>query len=102
MLYIGNLCEFIRLMLVNEEQGIFWPQNGEYSNTAELVKMIAEAHGKKVSLIKGFGWALKVMSPFTGLVNKAFGNLSYDMDLSKYSTEYAKVSVAESIRITEQ
>lgn len=102
MLYIGNLCEFIRLMIVNGEQGIFWPQNGEYSNTAELVKMIAAAHGKKVSLVKGFGWALKVMSPFTGLVNKAFGSLSYDMSLSEYKENYRVATLEESIKMTEE
>ena len=101
MLYIGNLCEFIRLMIVNGEQGIFWPQNGEYSNTAELVRMIAAAHGKKVGLVKGFGWALKVMSPFTGLVNKAFGSLSYDMGLSEYKEEYRIADLENSIFYTE-
>lgn len=101
MLYIENLCEFVRLMVENEEQGTFWPQNAEYSNTSELVKMIAEAHGKKVNLIKGFGWALKIMSKVTGLVNKAFGSLSYDMELSKYSVDYQKFSVIESIKETE-
>ena len=101
MLYIENLCEFVRLMVENEENGTFWPQNAEYSNTSELVKMIAEAHGKKVHLIKGFGWALKIMSKVTGLVNKAFGSLSYDMELSRYSVDYQKFSVAESIKETE-
>ena len=102
MLYIDNLCEFIRLMIVNGEQGIFWPQNGEYSNTAELVRMIAAAHGKKVGLVKGFGWALKVMSPFTGLVNKAFGSLSYDMSLSEYKEHYRVTTLEESIKMTEE
>lgn len=102
MLYIENLCEFVRLMVENEEHGTFWPQNAEYSNTSELVKMIAEAHGKKVHLIKGFGWALKIMSKVTGLVNKAFGSLSYDIALSKYSAGYQKFSVTESIKETEE
>ena len=62
MLYIENLCEFVRLMVENEEPGTFWPQNAEYSNTSELVKMIASAHGKKVCLVKGFGWALSLVS----------------------------------------
>lgn len=101
MLYIENLCEFVRLMVENEEQGTFWPQNAEYSNTSELVKMIAEAHGKKVHLIKGFGWALKIMSKVTGLVNKAFGSLSYDKEISGYGTGYQKFSVFESIKETE-
>ena len=74
MLYIGNLVEFVRLMIENEESGIFWPQNAEYSNTSEIVKMIAEAKGKKIVLIPGLEWLLKLMSRFTGMVDKAFGN----------------------------
>ena len=101
MLYIENLCEFIRLMIKNDESGIFWPQNGEYSNTSVLVRMIAAAHGKKVSIVKGFGWALKLMSLLTGLVNKAFGNLSYDMSLSEYKENYRVATLAESIQKTE-
>lgn len=82
MLYIENLCEFVRLMIENEESGTFWPQNAEYSNTSELVKMIAEAHGKRVLLVKGFGWLLKLLSHVTPVVNKAFGSLRYEMDMS--------------------
>ena len=102
MLYIGNLVEFVRLMIENEEEGIFWPQNGEYSNTSELVKMIAAAKGKKVHLLKGFEWLLKILSIFTGLINKAFGNLSYEQSLSEYKTNYRKFSLEESIKETEK
>lgn len=102
MLYIGNLVEFVRLMIENEEQGIFWPQNKEYSNTSELIREIGKANGKKVRLVKGLGWALKIMSHLTGLVNKAFGNLSYDMSLSEYKQDYRLFSLEESIRETEK
>ena len=101
MLYIENLCEFVRLMVENDEQGIFWPQNKEYSNTSELVQMIAKAHGKKVCLLKGFAWALKLMSHVTGLVNKAFGSLSYDKSISEYEFEYCVCSLEQSIFKTE-
>lgn len=101
MLYIKNLCEFVRLMVENNEQGIFWPQNSEYSNTSELVKMIAKAHGKKVFLVKGFAWMLKLLSHMTGLVNKAFGNLSYDKELSEYRSVYQIVGLEESVYKTE-
>lgn len=100
MLYIGNLVEFVRLMIENEEQGIFWPQNDEYSNTSELVKMIGAVNGKKTHLVKGFGWLLKLMSVFTSLVNKAFGNLSYDQSMSEYKTEYRQYSLDASIKET--
>lgn len=102
MLYIDNLLEFVRLMVENEEQGIFWPQNAEYSNTTDLVRMIAEAHGKKLIIIPGVTWALKGMSHVTGLVNKAFGSLSYEMDMSGYSSSYCVTSLADSISITEK
>ena len=102
MLYIGNLVEFVRLMIENEEQGIFWPQNIEYSNTSELVKMIGKENGKNVHLVKGFGWLLKFMSVFTGLVNKAFGNHIYDANMSNYKVEYRRFSLIESIKESEK
>ena len=101
MLYIENLCEFVRLMVENEEHGVFWPQNTEYSNTSELVEMIAAAHGKKVLLVKGFGWVLRIMGYITGLVNKAFGSLVYDMRMSVYKDNYRNHCLEESIKRTE-
>lgn len=102
MLYIGNLVEFVRLMVKNEEAGIFWPQNAEYSNTSDLVKMIAASHGKKIPLIGGLSGALKLASLATPLVNKAFGNLSYDMSISEYKEPYRLYSLEESIKLTEK
>lgn len=100
MLYIENLCEFLRLMIENDEQGTFFPQNAEYSNTSEMVKMIARTHGKKIVLVGGCTWILKVLSKFTGLVNKAFGSMRYEMGMSEYP-EYRKYSLARSIEKTE-
>ncbi len=102
MLYIENLLEFVRLMVANDENGIFFPQNTEYANTSELVKMIGEVHGKKVRLIKGFTWMLKILGIFTGLVNKAFGSLVYEQAISQYKENYQKVSLMDSIRETEK
>ncbi len=102
MLYVGNLVEFIRLVIENEEDGIFFPQNSEYSNTSELVKIIGAVHDKKLVLVKGFTWILKILSHITGMVNKAFGNLSYDMELSEYKENYRNYSLEESIEKTEK
>ena len=100
MLYIGNLVEFVRLMIDNEEDGIFWPQNTEYSNTNEIVRQIATAKGRKLLLIPCLTWLLKLMSHVTGLVNKAFGNLTYDLSMSQYPIEYRKYSLADSIELS--
>ena len=102
MLYIGNLVEFVRLLIENGESGVFFPQNAEYSNTSELVRMIGEANGKKIRLVRGFGWILRLLGHFTGLVNKAFGNLTYEPGMSEYKTEYRKFSLRESIEETER
>lgn len=101
MLYIDNLCEFVRLMVENEEQGMFWPQNQEYSNTSELVKLIGATHGKNVKIVPGFTWALKIVGVFTGLVNKAFGSLTYDLKISEYKSDYRKCDLRESVKRTE-
>ena len=101
MLYIENLMEFVRLMIENEEQGTFWPQNAEYSNTSELVRMIAAEHGKRIVLVKGATLPLKMVGIATGLVDKAFGNLAYDQSLSEYKENYRIANLRRSIMLTE-
>lgn len=106
MLHIDNLCEFIRLIIENEDSGVFFPQNAEYTKTCEMVQLISECVGKNIwitSLLTPFVWvASKVPGKISGLVNKAFGNLVYDKDMSVYgSGEYRIVSLNESIHRTE-
>lgn len=101
MLFVGNLLEFVKLMIENEEQGFFWPQNAEYTNTTHLVELIARANGKNMVVIPGLTWVLRILSHVTGLVNKAFGSLSYEMNMSEYKDEYQKFDLVESIMITE-
>lgn len=102
MLYVENLCEFVRLMIENEEQGVFLPQNSEHTNTSEMVKMIAESHGKRIRLVKGCTWCLMLARHMTKLVDKAFGNLVYDPSVSQYKADYAKYSLLDSINKTEK
>lgn len=101
MLYVDNLMEFVRLMVENEERGTFWPQNAEYSNTSELVKMIAAQHGKRVILVKGCTLPLCLLRFATGIVDKAFGNLAYDQSLSAYKENYRIANLRHSIMLTE-
>lgn len=101
MLYVENLCEFVHLMIENEESGIFYPQNAEYGNTSMMVKNIAKVHDRNVKLVRGFGWLLKLVGCVTGLVNKAFGNMTYDQQMSIYRQPYIVCSLEESIKRTE-
>ena len=101
MLYIENLAEFIRLLLEDEAEGIFWPQNNEYVNTSDMVNLIAHANGKGVLLVKGLTWALKLLHPVTDIADKAFGSLCYDFAISAYPKNYCVKSFEESVLETE-
>ena len=100
MLYVGNLVEFIRLMIDNRESGVFLPQNEEYVSSRELVKLVSSISGHKVLFTGIFNPVLKLMSKNT-YVNKVFGNLTIDKNLSKYKQKYCRYSFEESIRLTE-
>ncbi|AFA48881.1 NAD-dependent epimerase/dehydratase family protein [Acetobacterium woodii] len=101
MLHIDNLCEFIRLMVENEEYGVFFPQNEEYVKTSEMVRLVAEVHGKKIKLTKIFNPILYLMSKFIGSINKAFGNLVYEQSIARYKENYRIRNFKESIQLTE-
>lgn len=102
MLHIDNLCEFIKLMINHEETGIFFPQNAEYVKTSEMVRLIAEVHGKKIKLTKAFNWLVNLLSLKIPIVNKVFGNLVYKESMSTYEKENYRIrDLRESIKLTE-
>ena len=95
MIYIGNLCEFIRETIDLEREGIFFPQNCEYVNTAEFIRLIAMNHGKKVRLIPVPGKLFKKIP--AGAARKAFGDLTYEK-----TDAVSRYSFVESVSLTEQ
>jgi UDP-glucose 4-epimerase len=102
MIHIDNLCEFIRLILADQAAGTFHPQNTEYVQTSNLVATIAAIYDRKIRLIKFLNPFLRPLAKISGAVNKVFGNLSYDMELSKYPTNYRVRSFEDSVKLTEQ
>lgn len=97
MIYIDNLCGFIENLIREEKSGLFFPQNKEYVCTADMVRRIAEEHGKKVKL-------LKVLNPFVRIRflpyrDKVFGSLIYDCSEDRCSVAG---DFAETIRKTER
>lgn len=97
MLYINNLCEFIRLLVEEEEHGLFFPQNGECVSTSEMVRLIAQIHGKNIRCTRVFNPALRIMGSFVKTINKAFGNLVYEKSMSEYKNNYRICDLSESI-----
>lgn len=102
MLYIDNLCEFVELMIENEEKGLFFPQNTEYVKTSNMVQLISTAHGKKLKLTKVFNLLLNILGKKSKLIDKTFGNLVYDKSISTYKENYIIRSFHESIVLTEK
>jgi len=106
VLHIDHLCEFVRLMIENEEAGVFFPQDAAYADTSSLVAMIAEARGKKVRLWKALAPGVRLASVLPGragrLADKAFGSFSYEMSLSEYPKgNYRLHDLEQSIFVTE-
>ncbi|WP_416388883.1 sugar transferase [Mediterraneibacter gnavus] len=105
MLHIDNLCQFVKLMIDNEETGVFFPQNGEYTNTSDMVQMIAEVKGHRIIMIPFVDLFVKVLEKVPGkigeLTTKAFGDSSYEMSMSEYKENYRVNSLRKSIVLTE-
>lgn len=95
MLYIGNLCEFVKDCIDKEKHGLFFPQNAEYTDTCEMVSLIAAEHEKRIRLTKAFNWAIKIAP--VNVIKKVFGNLVYESvdTIDKYG-------LRESIALTEE
>lgn len=100
MLYLGNLMEFIKQMIDNEEKGIFLPQNEEYVSSVSLVKEIAKLHHHYILFIGLFNPMIRMFNKQV-YVNKVFGNLTIDKELSRYKHSYCKYSFSDSIKETE-
>ncbi len=106
MLYIENLNEFLRLLIEAGRGGLFFPQNAQYSSTSQLVQAIGAAKGRKIHLwgiLNPLVWlAAKCPGRVGRLTKKAFGSLTYDLNLSKEFAGYQRYDLQESIRRIEQ
>jgi UDP-glucose 4-epimerase len=108
MIYIDNLSEFIRLIIVHEASGLYFPQNKGYVNTTELVKTIAEAHQKKLKVTSIFNWAVSIGLKQSQTFRKVFGSFVYDKEMAGSPStvmngeiiEYETVSFKDSIIAT--
>ena len=98
MIYIDNLSEFIKQLIDIQSSGLFFPQNDEYVNTSEMVRLIAEMHGKKIMMTKLFNPLLRLLNIST--VNKVFGDLVYEKSMSSintYGQKYCIITYRNSI-----
>lgn len=95
MVYIGNLCEFVKCCIDYEKRGLFFPQNSEYVTSSDMVKKIASSNNRNIKLTKAFNWAIDLFR--ISVVKKVFGDLTYEPidTIDKYMFD-------ESIKLTEE
>lgn len=87
MLYIGNLCVFIKKVIDMQISGLYFPQNNNYVQTSKMVVQIARCHNKRIRLLKAFNVLIKHFH--LAIFDKVFGSLKYEpVDLiDEYSFE---------------
>ena len=83
MLYIGNLCEYVKQIITQEKHGVFFPQNDKYVSTRDVVKMVATLTKRRV-------WITRILNPlviigawFIPQLNKLCGSFKYLQELSQ-------------------
>lgn len=101
MLHIDNLCQLIKLIILNEEKGTFHPQNNEFVQTSELVKLISQHHNHNIRFTRLGNPLISLLLRFN-IVKKVFGDLYYEKSISVYKNGvYQKNNLKKSIELTE-
>lgn len=106
MLYIDHLCEFLRLLVLQEGQGYYHPQDMKYVETSEMVGIIRASLGKNMIFTKLFNFLVQPMAKKVGSIGKLFGDCCYEEALSdeqdiaraRYCMVEFKSAVQKSIR----
>ena len=67
-----------------------------------MAKAIAAVYGKRLRLTKLFNPAIRFGGRFVGIINKVFGNMAYEKEMSAYwEYQYCVADFMESIKRTE-
>lgn len=98
MLAVDNLAEFVKHIILREMSGTFYPQNKEYADTVDIIRIFAKENGKKV-------WITKLLNPFVWLgsfflppVPKMFADSYYVQEMSQYDFDYQVIGFEESLK----
>ncbi len=82
MVYVGNLCHLVDVVIEQQEAGIFLASDDEPLSTTKLIELIAKNLNKKVYLIKipFFESLLKTLKP--SFHKRLYGSLEVDNTLT--------------------
>lgn len=100
MLYIDNLCEFVRLAIEQKRHGVFMPQDDKAVSAVDITSAIARGLGRKPHTSRLLGLFVRLGS-FIPLIQKAYGGVEYDMRLSHIDgMNYVVVPFEEAMKRT--
>ena len=98
MLHVVNLAEFVKQITVIEMSGTFFPQNAEYADTVEIVRLFAKEHGHKVWISRLFNPLVWLGAKFLPAIPKMFSDSYYVQEMSKMDFDYQVISFEESLK----
>ena len=98
MLHVVNLAEFVKQITVREMSGTFFPQNAEYADTVEIVRLFAKEHGHKVWISRLFNPLVWLGAKFLPAIPKMFSDSYYVQEMSKMDFDYQVISFEESLK----
>jgi len=101
MIYVENLAELIRLILLRQDRGTFHPQDETDRSVSGIVREICAVHGKTMHFSRALA-PLVCLAGRAGIVRRAFGDMVYDPAMSGYPENYRLYSFSEAIRRTEE
>lgn len=96
MLYIDNLSEFVKQIILRKESGTFYPQNKELADTVEIAKAFANLNNHKLHVWRWLNLFVYIGSPFIKSLNKMFADFYYIPEMSTYDFDYQVVSQIDS------
>lgn len=89
MIYIDCLSAFLKELVDDARSGIFHPQNENYVDIYDLVRIIGEVSDKRI-WFSSFLTKIIISFKSAAIVKKVFGSLVYDMEISTISSSYSK------------
>ena len=98
MLFVENLGEFVRNIILREMSGTFYPQNRELSDTVEIVKFFAKKYNHRMWVSKIFNPFVVIGSWFLPQIPKMFADSYYEPSMSQYDFEYQLTSLTDSMK----
>lgn len=96
LIYIDNFSNFVKKVVDEKLNGLYFPQDREYMSTSQMAIWIAERLEKKEFLSVVAGVGVKCLQPVVGVTRKAFGTLIYK-DTEEFDFDYCIAEIKQAV-----